>query len=78
MSYYTRRKQAYLPVTMLDPVITTGQPTPQSSGNAAVGYVSFQEREKFIWGNPRQRRNAFLAADGEEPVASDGIGFGTH
>ena len=76
MSYFTRRKQAFLPMTLIDPAAS--DVSPKTSGNAAEPYVSFQEREKFIWGNPRSRFNAFLAADGEEPVASDGVGFGTH
>lgn len=78
MSYYTRQKQAYLPISLLE---SKAEPTPKTSGNAAVGYVSFQDRERFVWGTPQQkinRRRAFLAADGEEPVASDGVGFGTH
>lgn len=71
MSYFTRQKQAFLPLSLLEP-------TPKTSGNAAEPYVSFQDRDRMIGKNPRSRANAFLAADGEEDVASNGVGFGTH
>jgi hypothetical protein len=71
MSFYTRQKSALLPTSLLEP-------TPKSSGNAAEGYVSWQNRERMNWFGPRTRVNATLAADGETEVASNGVGFGTH
>jgi hypothetical protein len=71
MSYFTRRKQAFLPTSLLEP-------TPRTSGNAAEGYVSWQQRDRLIWANANRRNNPswMLEDDEQDPVPITSYGSG--